>query len=105
MEWLRGLAHKILQITHGRSTAFFIAFFISGHLLAVLGKLTLNYVEYMSALGAFVLGHSIKEDFAAVRNGAQPAAGPDDARAEDIKRRAAARGDPPPGGGDVDNKS
>ena len=63
--WLRDLAHKVLQMTHGRTTAFFIAFFIAGHIMAWFGKLTPVYVAYMGTLGGLVLGHSIKEDFAA----------------------------------------
>jgi hypothetical protein len=62
MEWLRNLSHKILQLTHGRSTAFFIAFFIAGHTMAILGKLTPVYVGFMATLGGLVLGHSIQEN-------------------------------------------
>lgn len=76
MEWLRAIAHKVLQITHGRTTAFFIAFFISGNVLAYLGKLTGVYVQFMGTLGALVLGHSIKEDWAASKI-PQPPGGPD----------------------------
>ena len=77
MEWLRGLSHKILQITHGRTTAFFIAFFLAGHAMAWFGKLTQVYVAYMLTLGGLVLGHSIKEDVMAARTGPPPSGGPD----------------------------
>lgn len=60
--WFRRLAHTVLQATHGRSTAFFIAFFISGNVLAAFGKLTPAYAGYMGMLGALILGHSVKED-------------------------------------------
>jgi hypothetical protein len=60
--WFRNLTHKILQITHGRSTAFFIAFFIAGHVMALLGKLTPVYVGFMGTLGGLVLGHAIQEN-------------------------------------------
>lgn len=83
MDWLRNLSHKVMQITHGRTTAFFIAFFISGNVLAYIGKLTPVYVGFMGTLGGLVLGHSVKEDIM------------------DIKRRADG-GSPPEGGPDAD---
>ncbi len=77
MDWLRNLAHRVLQITQGRTTAFFIAFFITGHVMAVLHLLTPVYVGYMGTLGGLVLGHSIKEDVMAAKNGTPPSGGPD----------------------------
>lgn len=77
MEWLRNLAHKALQIMHGRSTAFFMMFFVAGNIFAWVGKLTPVYVGYMSVLGGLVLGHSIKEDWAERLNGPRPPGGPD----------------------------
>jgi hypothetical protein len=62
MKWLGNLTHRVLLITRGRTTAFFIAFFIAGHAMALLGKLTPVYVGFMGTLGGLVLGHSIKED-------------------------------------------
>lgn len=78
MAWIRGFAQKVLSITHGRTTAFFIAFFFMGHAMAWLGKLTPVYVGYMATLGGLVLGHSIKEDVVAGING-PPAPGGSDA--------------------------
>lgn len=72
MNWFRTLPHKILQITHGRTTAFFIAFFIAGHVMAYFDKLTGSYVAYMGTLGGLVIGHSIKEDVMAVKLGQVP---------------------------------
>jgi hypothetical protein len=69
MNWIRNLAHRVLQITHGRTTAFFIAFFLAGHAMALAGKLTETYVHYMFVLGTLVVGHSIKDDFAAAKLG------------------------------------
>jgi hypothetical protein len=66
---LRAFTIKILEITHGRTTAFFIAFFLAGTVLAFLGKLTAVYVAFMGTLGGLVLGHSVKEDFMAARFG------------------------------------
>jgi hypothetical protein len=73
----RNLAHKILQMTHGRTTAFFIAFFIAGHVLAFFDKLSPAYIGYMGTLGGLILGHSIKEDVVALKGGAPPTGGPD----------------------------
>jgi hypothetical protein len=67
MEWLQRIAQKVLSITQGRTTAFFIAFFVSGHAMALLGKLTPTYIGFMGTLGGLVLGHSIKEDVVAAR--------------------------------------
>jgi hypothetical protein len=75
MDWIRDFAHKILQITHGRTTAFFVMFFVSGNVLALVGKLTPAYIGFMGTLGGLVLTHSIKEDIMAGRNGPQPAGG------------------------------
>jgi hypothetical protein len=69
MEWFRGLPQKVLHATQGRTTAFFLAFFVCGHAMALAGKLTPVYVGYMTALGGLVLGHSIKEDVMAAKNG------------------------------------
>jgi hypothetical protein len=77
MKWLQGLAQKVLSITHGRTTAFFIAFFLAGHGMAFLGKLTPTYIGFMGTLGGLVLGHSIKEDFAEAKIGPRPPGGPD----------------------------
>lgn len=77
MQFLRIAAHKVLQITHGRTTAFFIAFFLTGNVMALLGKLTYVYVAYMSTLGSLVLLHSTKDDWAAKVLGARPPCGPD----------------------------
>jgi hypothetical protein len=71
MSWLRDAAHKILQITHGRTTAFFIAFFISGNVLAYIDKLGTTYVYFMGTLGGLVLGHSVKEDLMQMKNRAE----------------------------------
>ncbi len=78
MTWLRDLAHKLLFITRGRTTAFFIAFFFAGHGMALAGKLTPVYVGFMGTLGGLVLGHSIKEDYAEKMNCTRPPRGPDD---------------------------
>lgn len=77
MQFLRNVTHKVLQITHGRTTAFFIAFFVMGNLMALLGKLSYVYVAYMSTLGSLVLLHSTKDDWAAKVLGARPLCGPD----------------------------
>jgi hypothetical protein len=77
MDWLRSLSQKVLSITHGRTTAFFISFFVAGHAMAYLGKLTPVYVGFMGTLGGLVLGHSIKEGVEERLNPARPLSGPD----------------------------
>lgn len=77
MTWIRSFAQKVLAITHGRTTAFFIAFFFAGHAMALLGKLTPTYIGFMGTLGGLVLGHSIKEDVVAGIYGPPPPGGPD----------------------------
>lgn len=75
MNWMENLAGKVIAITRGRTTAFFIAFFLSGHAMALFGKLTPTYIGFMGTLGGLVLGHSIKEDMMAGRNGPPPPGG------------------------------
>jgi len=58
----REAAHRILEVTHGRTTAFFVSFFIAGHLVLAFGHLTGTYISFMATLGGLILGHSIKED-------------------------------------------
>jgi hypothetical protein len=77
MVWIREQIHKVLQITHGRSTAFFILFFITGNVMAIKHLLTPVYVGYMGTLGGLILGHSVKEDWAEKMNGPRPDGGPD----------------------------
>jgi hypothetical protein len=77
MSWMRDGIHKLLQLTHGRSTLFWIAFFITGNVLAWKQMLTSVYVAYMIGLGGLVLGHSVKEDLAEKWNGPRPEGGPD----------------------------
>ena len=76
-QWLREAVHKLLQLTQGRTTAFLIAFFITGNIMAWTRRLTPVYVGYMGTLGGLVLGHSIKEDWAEKINGPRPPGGPD----------------------------
>lgn len=76
-DWLRDAVHKLLQLTHGRTTAFFVAFFVSGHVVAFMHLLTPTYVGFMGTLGGLVLGHSLKEDLAAKWNGPRAEGGPD----------------------------
>ena len=55
---------KIFDSLQGRSTAFFIGFFISGSVYYwIHSKIDPSYIEFMVALLAYVVGHSIKEDY------------------------------------------
>jgi hypothetical protein len=83
---LKDVSHWVLQITHGRTTAFFIAFFVAGNTLACLHNaagaplLTSTYVYFMATLGGLVLGHSVKEDLVEMKNranGTPPERSPD----------------------------
>lgn len=76
MDWMQDLSEKVLRITHGRSTAFFMAFFLSGNALAWTGKLDPVYVAFMGTLGGLVLGHAIQENVLAAKSGAPPPGGP-----------------------------
>src|SRR5271169_6246621 len=71
--WLRGressrvvklskMISKILSLCQGRSTLFFIAFFLAGNVMAWTGRLTFVYVSYMGALLSAIVGHSYKCD-------------------------------------------
>ena len=71
MGFLSRIPSKILELTRGRTTAFFIAFFLAGHAMAFLDKLTPTYIGFMGTLGGLVLGHSIKEDVMAAKLGPQ----------------------------------
>jgi hypothetical protein len=55
---------KIFDSLQGRSTAFFIAFLISGNLYYwIHGKIDQSFIEFMGVLLAYVIGHSIKDDY------------------------------------------
>jgi hypothetical protein len=75
--WIKKQTDKMIAVVHGRSMGFFIAFFITGTLFAIFGKLTMTYVYFMGTLGGLVLGHSIKDDVMAVTTGVPPLTGPE----------------------------
>jgi len=54
---------KIIGALAGRTTAFCIAFFVSGNVLHAVHRLDGTYIAFMGALMGFVLGHSVKEDY------------------------------------------
>lgn len=53
---------KIVSYLQGRTTAFLIAFYLSGNVMHWFHRLDANYITYMGVLMGYVLGHSIKED-------------------------------------------
>lgn len=73
------LLDKIFAKLTGRTTSFLIAFFIGGHVFHILGKLDGNYVAFMTAFMAIVVGHSVKEDYFAAKAPAGPTPATDDA--------------------------
>lgn len=48
----------------GRSTTFFVGFFISGNVLHIIHRLDATYITFMTALLGIIVGHSFKEDYA-----------------------------------------
>jgi len=62
MAWLRKLADHVLELTRGRTTAFFLMFFFAGHVMAFLGKMNTDYIAFVGVLGGLVLGHSVQEN-------------------------------------------
>lgn len=62
MNWLRKFADHLLELTRGRTTAFFLMFFFAGHVMAFVGKLDANYIAFVGVLGGLVLGHSVQEN-------------------------------------------
>jgi hypothetical protein len=53
----------LIDWCRGRHTFFCFCFFVSGHVLHLLGKLSHTYIEYMACMMSFILGHSIKDDY------------------------------------------
>lgn len=53
----------IYNFVGGRHTMFAIFFAVTAFVLALKGKLTADYVGIITALQAFVLAHSAKEDY------------------------------------------
>jgi hypothetical protein len=54
---------KIMCALAGRTTAFCVAFFVTGNVMHALHRLDGTYIAFMGALMGFVLGHSVKEDY------------------------------------------
>jgi hypothetical protein len=65
------IGDKILSVTRGRSTAFFLLFFISGNVMAYFGKLNGDYITFVGVLGGLILGHSGQENYFATKSGAK----------------------------------
>ena len=53
---------RIFAATQGRTTAFILAFFVSGNVMAWFDKLSYVYVAFMATLLSAVIGHSVKCD-------------------------------------------
>jgi hypothetical protein len=58
-----GFMGNVFQFFSGRSTFFACAIFIAGVVLAVLGKLTTNFVSLMGVVQALVVFHSTQENY------------------------------------------
>lgn len=57
--WIQGA----VDAAHGRHTLFAFAFFVVGTAFHYFHRLDQIYIEFMTVLMGFVLGHSIKEDY------------------------------------------
>jgi len=55
---------KVTAWLMGHHTACVVAFFISGNVMHWFHRLDGTYISYMTVLMGFVLGHSIREDYA-----------------------------------------
>jgi succinate dehydrogenase hydrophobic anchor subunit len=55
---------KLTDWFMGRTTAFCVAFFVTGTTLQLLHKLDATYIAFMATLMGAVIGHSYKEDVA-----------------------------------------
>lgn len=55
---------KLVAKLQGRTTAFLLGFFVTGHIMHFIHRLDGTYIAYMGTLMGFVLGHSIKDDHA-----------------------------------------
>ena len=53
---------RLMNWMNGRSTAFAVFFAVNATVLAYLGKLSMTYVSMCTAIHAFVVAHSWKED-------------------------------------------
>lgn len=54
--------NKLFKWLSGRTTAFCVAFFVTGTGLHLFHRLDGTYISFMVALLTAVIGHSIKED-------------------------------------------
>ena len=63
-----GITASFFSFFQGRATAFAIYFTIIGTILVFKHALTANFVAFVGAIQALVVGHSLKEDWFARRN-------------------------------------
>lgn len=62
LDKLKEVAGKLIAVVQGKTTGFFIAFFISGNILQWLHRLDANYTSFMAVLLSAIIGHSVKDD-------------------------------------------
>lgn len=73
---------KFFKWCSGRHTGFAVYFALMGTTLAWFHRLDLNYVALIGAIQSLVLGHSIKEDYVAMKQAETPAPAPVDKGAD-----------------------
>lgn len=62
-QWAKNLNLRVVtDKLQGKSTMFFVGFFITGNILQYLNKLDATWITFMTALLGYVVGHSFKED-------------------------------------------
>jgi hypothetical protein len=74
------MLERIFKFTQGKSTGFFVAFFVTGTGMHIAHRLDSTFITFMTALLGFVVGHSYKDDkheqAMAGTNGTSPPAAP-----------------------------
>jgi hypothetical protein len=71
------MLQKLSRWLQGRHTMFAIYFALVGTVLAWYHRLDINFIMLIGAVQSFVLGHSIKEDWFAMKAAAAQQATPD----------------------------
>lgn len=60
--------NKLTQFCQGRHTTFAILFSIVGSVFQWFHKLDATYVSFVTVMMGYILGHSVKEDYFAVKD-------------------------------------
>lgn len=72
---IKRFADGLVSTLQGKTTAFLVAFFITGNALQFMKRLDATYITFFSLFMSIVLGHSIKTDMQTAKmtdNGQRP---------------------------------